>query len=574
MSRLATYFLILLFLNTGAGNELFSLPTKRQLVTPPAQASAGDDSRRAWRLARPPGRRSRHRTRHAHVDAHAAVRSPAARPRARAHADRARAADRAVPCPATRRSSASPIPTTSRTPRFSSGNSRRPMPSGFSICPSLGRVRRIAGSESQESFVGSDFTFEDIGGRELDDYAYRLIDAPGAAWTAPDGSKHPVYTLESRNRDASARFPRVVSLVRQDNFVVVHAEIHNKRDEVQKTFDVAPARAGRRLLDHARAADDRRAAADAHRARHREGRVQRRPEARRLQPARTRAERRPVSRALAEVLYRWRRVLCGAIVLGAVLLAPRANITENRQRSDRVVLAGGSGLSRVRALPRRVRRHADADCRASTAPVARSPVQPRGACSFSTTSAADIERVETVERVASLTTATLVDARPAADVSRTPMPSSTSVALDRRPRTRNRPAEVGQRALDDELLERRSRFRGRHGRRRSSSSSTNGGSTPFARACSRRIRGIVATRLPADFQAHFNGSLEISETYNRITLANQTKYTPPILVADADRDLRDVPIVAADAAHGRRRARERRSGRSASTICSASTTTS
>jgi predicted SPOUT superfamily RNA methylase MTH1 len=30
----------------------------------------------------------------------------------------------------------------------------------------------------------------------------------------------------------------VVSLVRKDNFVAVHAEIHNKRDELQKTFDV------------------------------------------------------------------------------------------------------------------------------------------------------------------------------------------------------------------------------------------------------------------------------------------------------------------------------------------------
>ena len=33
-----------------------------------------------------------------------------------------------------------------------------------------------------------------------------------------------------------------------------------------------------------------------------------------------------------------------------------------------------------------------------------------------------------------------------------------------------------------------------------------------------------------DFAPYFNGSLEISETYNRITLANQTKFTPPILL--------------------------------------------
>ena len=35
----------------------------------------------------------------------------------------------------------------------------------FLYLPSLGRVRRIAGSEAQESFVGSDLTYEDIGGR-------------------------------------------------------------------------------------------------------------------------------------------------------------------------------------------------------------------------------------------------------------------------------------------------------------------------------------------------------------------------------------------------------------------------
>ena len=30
----------------------------------------------------------------------------------------------------------------------------------------------------------------------------------------------------------------MVSLVRKDNFVVVHGEIHNRRDELQKTFSV------------------------------------------------------------------------------------------------------------------------------------------------------------------------------------------------------------------------------------------------------------------------------------------------------------------------------------------------
>ena len=107
----------------------------------------------------------------------------------------------------------------------------------FLYLPALGRVRRIAASDTQESFVGSDFTYEDIGGREFESYSYRLI-AEGTTWTSPGGAAFPVYTLESRSRDANARFPRVISLVHRDHFVVVHAEIRNRRDEVQKTFDV------------------------------------------------------------------------------------------------------------------------------------------------------------------------------------------------------------------------------------------------------------------------------------------------------------------------------------------------
>src|SRR5215218_1469847 len=62
----------------------------------------------------------------------------------------------------------------------------------FLYLPSLGRVRRIAGSEAQESFVGSDFSYEDIGGRELDDFTYTLLD-DNSAWTSPDGAAHPAY---------------------------------------------------------------------------------------------------------------------------------------------------------------------------------------------------------------------------------------------------------------------------------------------------------------------------------------------------------------------------------------------
>ena len=111
----------------------------------------------------------------------------------------------------------------------------------FLYLPSLGRVRRIAGSETQDSFAGSDFTYEDIGGREFDDYTYAFSGADGesAAWTPPGGGPpRPAWRLESRRRDAAVAFPRVVSLVLKDSFVVVHADIYNRRDERQKVYAV------------------------------------------------------------------------------------------------------------------------------------------------------------------------------------------------------------------------------------------------------------------------------------------------------------------------------------------------
>ena len=110
----------------------------------------------------------------------------------------------------------------------------------FLFLPSLGRVRRIAGSETQDSFVGSDFTYEDIGGRELDEYTYGFSgpDGEAAIWSGAGGQARPAWRLESKRKDSSAQFPRVISLVLKDSFVVVQADVFNRRNERQKVYTV------------------------------------------------------------------------------------------------------------------------------------------------------------------------------------------------------------------------------------------------------------------------------------------------------------------------------------------------
>ena len=107
----------------------------------------------------------------------------------------------------------------------------------FLFLPALGRVRRISGEEKQESFAGSDLSYEDIGGRDIADYTWAFANE-NATWTAPDGSMSAAWLLESRAKDRAAQYPRSVSLVLKDRFIIVHAEAFNARNERAKVFDV------------------------------------------------------------------------------------------------------------------------------------------------------------------------------------------------------------------------------------------------------------------------------------------------------------------------------------------------
>src|SRR5688500_4321474 len=89
----------------------------------------------------------------------------------------------------------------------------------FLYLPSLGRVRRLAGSEAQESFVGSDVTSDDTGGRESGAYPYTSADETATRTPPAGGPARPAWRLESRRKDQSARFPRVVSTIVKDSFV-------------------------------------------------------------------------------------------------------------------------------------------------------------------------------------------------------------------------------------------------------------------------------------------------------------------------------------------------------------------
>jgi predicted RND superfamily exporter protein len=246
-----------------------------------------------------------------------------------------------------------------------------------------------------------------------------------------------------------------------------------------------------------------------------------------------------MSALLARVIYRWRFPLSALLILGAILFAPSANIT----RIDNDITAWFSTDDPVYRDYARFREEfggtrtliialqADSPDRLFSRDMLRTIAQISG----------DIERVETVQRVDSLASATIVEAIATravggrsgqSDPGVRPEPAEDG-GLDVRPlledlETRS-PDDIRRRALRDDLI---------RGDLVSEDATVTAIVVSFdedriddVRAgVIQKIHEIVDPKLPEGVRAFYNGSLEISETYNRVTLDNQLKFTPPILL--------------------------------------------
>jgi len=102
----------------------------------------------------------------------------------------------------------------------------------FLYLPALGRIRRIATREKNENFAGTDFSYEDISGRKLEDYAYKFIKKDILY------KGNICYLLESYPKEKNSKYPKTCSWVRKDIFVTIKGEYYNKKGEVEKTYAV------------------------------------------------------------------------------------------------------------------------------------------------------------------------------------------------------------------------------------------------------------------------------------------------------------------------------------------------
>ena len=98
--------------------------------------------------------------------------------------------------------------------------------------PAMKKTRRISGASSKtDYFMGTDFTYDDMGGRNVDEDIHTLLREE-----MRDG--HQCWVVESVPVDTREIYSRKVSWIRQDCDVAVYVEFYDKLNKLHRVMTV------------------------------------------------------------------------------------------------------------------------------------------------------------------------------------------------------------------------------------------------------------------------------------------------------------------------------------------------
>lgn len=95
--------------------------------------------------------------------------------------------------------------------------------------PAFGKVRRIASHAKKGSFMGSDFTFEDLGDRNLNDYKYSIQNNSDMV------GERECWVVESvPESKVTTDYSKIVSWIWKDDYFPVKEEFYDKKGNLRK----------------------------------------------------------------------------------------------------------------------------------------------------------------------------------------------------------------------------------------------------------------------------------------------------------------------------------------------------
>jgi len=100
--------------------------------------------------------------------------------------------------------------------------------------PSLGRVRRIAATESGGSFMGTDFSYDDISALSRD---VSLDTHTMLREETLNGIS--CYVIQSVPANSSYQYSKTISWVDKDNYMIYKTEMYNRRGELAKVMEMS-----------------------------------------------------------------------------------------------------------------------------------------------------------------------------------------------------------------------------------------------------------------------------------------------------------------------------------------------
>jgi len=95
--------------------------------------------------------------------------------------------------------------------------------------PAINMVRRIAAQDKRSSFVGSDFSYEDVSGRNLEDDTYALVKEEKV------GGRD-CYVVKSTPKSGDVEYSYKLSWVDKGNYLPLKEEYYDKKGELYKVF--------------------------------------------------------------------------------------------------------------------------------------------------------------------------------------------------------------------------------------------------------------------------------------------------------------------------------------------------
>ncbi|MDH4128005.1 MAG: outer membrane lipoprotein-sorting protein [Spirochaetota bacterium] len=95
--------------------------------------------------------------------------------------------------------------------------------------PAMNRIKRISSDNKSGSFMGSEFSYEDLGSREVEKYKYKYIRD-----TKLNGID--CFLVERYPLERSSGYTKMVSWVRKDNYQAIKIDFYDRKREHLKTL--------------------------------------------------------------------------------------------------------------------------------------------------------------------------------------------------------------------------------------------------------------------------------------------------------------------------------------------------